>query len=279
MSLRASECFFRAEDGTLVHFDVRDAGSDPRGVVVFVHGLGEHFAKYDEWLEYVAGRGYHVAAYDQRGHGRTPGRRGDFEFGDLVTDLGRFVEVVVDRWGDLPAFIVAHSLGGLVTLRWVAAGGHPAIRGVVLSNPPLDIPEDVPRWKRLLFEGLARVAPRLSLPRRPDVEKLTSDPERIAAWRHDPLRHGRITPRAMIGIDAAMGAARRAPLAMTLPLLLLVTAGDQVTSTPATLAWAAETGAEVTVLEAQGSRHELLNDKDRREAYALICDWLDERSG
>lgn len=279
MTLRASECFFRAADGGLVHFDVRDAGPGARGVVVFVHGLGEHFAKYDEWLAYAVGRGYHVAAYDQRGHGRTPGRRGDFAFADLVADLGRFVTVVVDRWGALPLFVVAHSLGGLVTLRWTAEMGHPAVRGAVLSNPPLDLVEPVPRWKRWLFRTLYRAVPRFSLPRRSDVEKLTADPDRVAAWRSDALRHGRITPRAMVGIDEAMAAARESPLAVTIPLLLLVTAGDAVTSTPATLAWAAESGADVTVLEAQDARHELLNDLDRHEAYARICDWLDERSG
>lgn len=278
MTLRAAECFFRGEGGELVHFDVRDEGPDARAVIVFVHGLGEHFSKYDEWLEYAVDRGYHVAAYDQRGHGRTPGRRGDFAFPDLIADLARFVEVVTDRWRNLPVFVVAHSLGALVTLRWVAKSGHPALRGAVLSNPPLDIVEDVPPWKRWLFRALVRTVPRLSLPRRPDVHKLTADPDRIAAWRSDSLRHGWITPRALVGIGEAMEAAREAPLAVTLPLLILVAEADAVTKTPATLAWAAESGADVTVLEAPGARHEILNDVDRREAYSLICDWLDERS-
>ena len=277
MTLRAAECYFRAADGELVHFDVKDEGSAARGVIVFVHGLGEHFSKYDEWLEYAVERRYHVAAYDQRGHGRTPGRRGDFRFPDLVADLGRFVEVAADRWGALPLFVVAHSLGALVTLRWVAEAGHPALRGAVLSSPAIDVVEETPLWKRLAFRTLVRVAPRLSLPRRSEVEKLTADPARAAAWRSDPLRHGRITPRAMVGIAEAMEAARESPLAVTLPLLLLLSPADAVTSTPATLAWAAESGADVTILENPDARHEILNDVDRREAYARICDWLDER--
>jgi alpha-beta hydrolase superfamily lysophospholipase len=277
MTLRASECYFRGGDGELVHFDVRDDGSDACGVIVFLHGLGEHFAKYDEWLEYAVERGYHVAAYDQRGHGRTPGRRGDFAFADLVADLERFVEVVVDRWGDVPVFLVAHSLGGLVALRWVAEGGHDALRGAVLSSPALDVVEEIPPWKRWAFGALIRLAPRLSLPRRSDVAKLTADPDRIAAWRSDPLRHDRITPRAMVGIVEAMREARESPLAVTLPLLLLLTPEDTVTSTEATLAWAAESGADVTILENPTARHEILNDVDRREAYERICDWLDAR--
>jgi len=278
MTLRAERCFFRGADGALIHFDVRDA-DDARGVLVFVHGLGEHFAKYDEWLAYAFGRGWHVAALDQRGHGRTPGKRGDFAFADLVSDLDRFVEVVGDRWPGLPLFVVAHSLGALVTLRWAAGGLPPGVRGAVLSSPPLGIVEEVPRWKRSLFRTLARAAPRMSLPRRPVVEKLTADPERIEAWRRDPLRHGRITPRALVGIGEAIETARAAPLEVTLPLLFLLAPEDAVTSAEAALAWAAETGADVSVLELPGARHEILNDVDRVVVYERICDWCDARTG
>lgn len=277
MSLRAEQCFFRATDGALIHFDVRDAAR-ARGVQVFVHGLGEHFAKYDEWLTYAVGRGWNVAALDQRGHGRTPGRRGDFAFADLVSDLGRFVEVVGERWPGLPLFVVGHSLGALVTLRWAAGVVPREVRGAVLSSPPLGIVEDVPRWKRGLFRTLARAVPRLSLPRRPAVEKLTADPERIAAWRRDPLRHGRITPRALVGIGEAIETARAAPLEVTLPLLFLLAPEDAVTDAGEALAWAAETGADVSVLELPGARHEILNDVDRQIVYERICDWCERRA-
>lgn len=279
MTLRAAECFFRAADGALIHFDVKDAGPDARGLLLFVHGLGEHFSKYDEWLTYAVGRGYHVAAHDLRGHGRTPGKRGDFAFADLVSDLGRFVEVVTDRWPEIPVFVVAHSLGALVTLRWAASGVPTSVRGAVLSSPPLQVVEDVPWWKRRLFLTLARTAPRISLPRRSVIEKLTGDPERIAAWRGDPLRHGKITPRAMVGIGDAMEAAREAPLEVTLPLLVLVAPEDAVTDAHAALAWAAESGAAVSVVELPGARHEILNDVDREAAYERICDWCDARAG
>ena len=108
MTLRAAECFFRAVDGALIHFEINGAGPDARGILLFVHGLGEHFSKYDEWLAYAVGRGYHAAAHDQRGHGRTPGKRGDFAFEDLVSDLSRFVDSCAIDGGNIPKQVRLH---------------------------------------------------------------------------------------------------------------------------------------------------------------------------
>ncbi|HET6617451.1 MAG TPA: alpha/beta hydrolase, partial [Gemmatimonadota bacterium] len=77
----------------------------------------------------------------------------------------------------------------------------------------------------------------------------------------------------------AMAAAREAPLEVTLPLLVLLAPEDAVTSAEATRRWVAELGADVTVVEMAGSRHEILNDTDRGSAYERICDWCDARTG
>jgi alpha-beta hydrolase superfamily lysophospholipase len=76
-----------------------------------------------------------------------------------------------------------------------------------------------------------------------------------------------------------MDATREAPLEVALPLLVLVAPEDAVTSAEATRRWLAETGADVTVVEMPESRHEILNDLDRRTAYGWICDWCDARTG
>ena len=77
----------------------------------------------------------------------------------------------------------------------------------------------------------------------------------------------------------AIETARAAPLEVTLPLLFLLAPEDAVTDAQAALAWAAETGADVSVLELPGARHEILNDVDRGIVYERICDWCDARTG
>ena len=279
MTLRAAELYFRGADEALVHFDVRDAGAATRGVCLTVHGLGEHLGKYRECADYIAARGYHVTAYDQRGHGRTSGRRGDFEFDDLVGDLSRFAAISAERYPDTPLFILAHSLGALVALRYAAEVPHPAIRGMALSGPPIALAKRVPGWYPWLIRGLDKVAPRLPLPRGTDPERLTRDPDRQEAFRRDPHVHTVITPRAMLGIADAMERVRTTPEEVHVPLLFLVARADTVVSGSDVLAYAHFVGSkDVAIEQFPGAYHELLNDLGRRGVYETICDWFDARA-
>lgn len=284
MTLVARSCWFRGADGALVHFDVTDAGEAAKGAIVTVHGLGEHVAKYGEWFDAVVEGGYHAAGYDQRGHGETPGRRGDFDFADLVSDLERFVAVVRDRYPGLPVFVVGHSLGALVSIAWLERESEradeeerPPAAGVVLSAPPLALPEAAPAWYRWGIQALARVAPRLPLPRSSDPARLTRDPERRAADGEDPRIHRRWTPRSIVSTATAMEDLRDRFPTFAAPILLLAAGEDAVVDSAAAIAWARRLDGDVTVERVAGAYHEILNDLGREAAYDRILSWCDER--
>ena len=61
---------------------------DPTASLLLVHGLGEHSGRYDTFAEILAGSGTSVFSFDLRGHGRSPGPRGDVDaFPRLLEDL------------------------------------------------------------------------------------------------------------------------------------------------------------------------------------------------
>lgn len=277
MTLVARSCWFRGADGALLHFDVADAGSAARGAIVTVHGLGEHVAKYREWFDRVVEGGWHAAGYDQRGHGETPGRRGDFEFDDLVGDLDRFVGVTRDRYPGLPIFVVAHSLGALVALSWAVDDDPREIAGLVVTSPPLALSRERSGWYRWGVRALARVAPWIPLPRGTDPARLTRDPERRAAIEKDARIHRVMTPRAMVSTAGAMEAlAGRVPRP-GVPILVLAAGDDRVVDADAALAWARRLDGDVTVERVAGAYHELMNDLGRQAVYDRILEWCDER--
>jgi alpha-beta hydrolase superfamily lysophospholipase len=68
--------WFAAAGGVQLRWLQWDAAT-PRGSVLVVHGFGDHAGRYRDLPRVLGPHGLTVVAYDQRGHGGSPGRRGD----------------------------------------------------------------------------------------------------------------------------------------------------------------------------------------------------------
>lgn len=114
---------FQSFDGMKLH--VYTACPDkPRGIVFFIHGFGEFFAKYYEFCALLTYSGYAFVFPELRGHGLS-GREVDnpdlvhIESYDLyVKDIKALVERLVKPLSSrlsVPAYIFSHSMGGAIT--------------------------------------------------------------------------------------------------------------------------------------------------------------------
>jgi lysophospholipase len=284
VTLTAAALWFRGADKARLRFEARDATpvdavGGAHAAFVTVHGAGEHMGKYEEWAAHATAHGFHVMRYDQRGHGRTPGRRGHYRFGDLVVDLARFVEVTADRYPEAPIFLLGHSLGALVVLRYAAGEVHEAVRGAVLTGPPIAIHRRDPTWRRWGIQALARLAPSTQLSRGATPGEHTRDPERVAAFASDPLIHHVITPRAMVETAGAIEAVRDQPEAVRLPLLVLLAWDDAVVSGPEAREYFRRVASrDVTIAQVPGARHEVLQELGRGKIFDQVCAWSRQRA-
>ncbi len=103
----------------LRQWSVRGAG---HGTVLLVHGLGEHIGRYEHLAERLNAAGWHVAGYDQRGHGASAGARGAIAQPDsLLSDLACVIDALRSE-PPQPLVLLGHSMGGLVVARFVAEG-------------------------------------------------------------------------------------------------------------------------------------------------------------
>ena len=85
----------------------------PKAALAIVHGFGEHSGRYSNVVNWFVPRGYLVCAFDLRGMGRSPGRRGHVSvWSELVDDVGFFLEWVKKQEpGGYPGWPAPHSYG------------------------------------------------------------------------------------------------------------------------------------------------------------------------
>lgn len=91
-----------------------DWGNDGAPPLLLVHGGRDHCRSWDWVAEKLADR-YHIIAPDLRGHGDSAwAPDGNYEMGAFVYDLAQLIHQL-----DLaPVTIVAHSMGGNISLRY-----------------------------------------------------------------------------------------------------------------------------------------------------------------
>ncbi len=253
--------------------------ADPQAAIIVVHGLFEHSRRYEEFGAYMASHGFATYVLDLRGHGASEGRRGHVRsFDVLLQDLDRFRREVQGLVAvDLPLFLLGHSLGGLISLRYLEEYDVP-FRGAVLTAPWLGTAAPVPRWQALAANVLNRVLPAFPFPFRLDADELSHDAERNADYRNDPLIHSTITPRLFTETSSAMEIALRRGDRVGVPVLFLLAGGDRIVDTARSLAFARSLPSDridIEVLEDQ--YHEVLQERERVATLGQIREWLQER--
>lgn len=249
---------------------------EPEAAILLVHGLFEHSGRYSEVGEVMGAYRFSTFALDLRGHGASEGRRGHVaRFEVLLQDLDRFRREVQGLLpGEVPTFILGHSMGGLVALRYLEEYDAP-LAGGIITSPWLGTAFRAPRWKVLLGNVLNHVLPAFPFTIQLDPAELSQDEARVANYREDPEIHSTVTPRLFAEISAATETALRRGDRLHVPILLLLAGADTVVSTDRTLAFARALPSEgVTVEVLEGLRHELLQERGRAAVLARIRDWI-----
>ena len=248
-----------------------------RGMVILVHGLGEHAGRHDALAKRLNGWGFAVRGYDQYGHGESGGGRGQLPTPTrLLDDLADIVDSTRLRMPQgAPLILLGHSLGGLVAGRFVCQGLR-RVEGLVMSSPALD--PGLSPLQKLLLATLPLVAPNFTVGNGLDPACLSHDPEVVAAYRRDPRVHDRVSGRMGRFIADAAAATVAGASKWTVPTLLLYGGDDRIVDPAGSRAVSAAAPAgTVTTASFDSLYHELFNETDPEPVYLALRRWLDAR--
>lgn len=132
----------------------RQIVKNPKGFIVFVHGICHGAWCWENFIDFFAEQGYQCYAISLRGHGNSEGKEdlNSFTLSDYVED----VKTVVDKCATKP-FLVGHSMGGAVVQRYIGKYSD-TVQGAVLfapaTAPKMTRWDVVPKNPNLLFATL-----------------------------------------------------------------------------------------------------------------------------
>lgn len=269
-----------ARDGTnLVVMDWPLSKGPVRGVVLIVHGLGEHAWRYNTVANRLNDWGFAVRAYDQFGHGESMGQRGELPTRDrLLLDLAEVVDESRARMhASTPLIVLGHSMGGLVAARFAALQLR-TLEGLVLSSPALDA--GLNSVQKLLLAVVPKWAPNLRVGNGLDPNYLSHDLAVVTRYKADPLVHDRISARlgafiAQTGPTVIADAHR-----WRVPTLLIYAGADKLVNPAGSRAFARAAPASVVTSRCfETLYHEILNEPapGGAEVFAELQNWLDAR--
>lgn len=267
------EITFSISDGTLIVGKIHKTAGECRGVIILLHGLGEHFGRYDLWCSRFVDAGYSVIGADLPGHGKSGGKRGHiatYYHSEEIID--RMMGEGGDRFPGVPLILYGHSLGGGVVLRYLVKR-QPALCCAVVTSPWLRLSFEPPRFKLWLASAAKKIVPGMLQPSGLVVDHLSRDREVVSLYSSDSLVHDRISVSLFNEAVSAAHYVLENAAGITTPLLLMHGGSDMITS-PEGSRQLAE-ASQVTDLKVwDGGYHELHNDIIKDEVFGYLAGWL-----
>lgn len=298
---------FEAKDGEVICYYKWEALSTKkhRGIVQIAHGIGEHAGRYDSIAYRLQQEGFTVYANDHRAHGKTAEIKrlfgfydGTDYFEDVVEDMYSLTELMRTEHPNTKFILFGHSMGSLLSRKYVLKHGK-EIDALILSGTA-DFINGLGHFGLAstkvvsVFRGRERGNETLRSfffdefnkkfkPNRTKLDWISSDEDAVDAFESDPYRIENFSIGVFQDILINSRALNKTSAFVNTPdeLPILIFSGDQdpVGEMGKGVSKVAhnfkKNGNETLTFNLyEGGRHEMLNEKNRKEVEEDIITWL-----
>jgi len=248
-----------------------------KGVVVLVHGFGEHSGRYlHNVMPMLMKNGFAVVTYDNVGHGKSSGKRGHCQSYEALLDiLNTIIDRAIGYYPNLPLLLYGHSMGGNLVLNY-ALRRENNITAIIATSPYLRLAFQPPKWKLLIGKWMLNRLPSITMPSGLDPNGISRIPEEIEKYKKDPLVHDRVSPMFSFPIMHAGEWAISNADRLEINTLLIHGTADPIIEFKGTKEFH-EHSKRTSLALIEGGYHELHHDLDQQKVFQVMTTWLDDQ--
>lgn len=246
----------------------------PKAVAVIVHGGMEHLNRYDALTEFLLTNNFATVRYDQRGHGRSPGksdlRAYIADFNEFPDDVKMAVDFAKGTFEGLPVFVIGHSIGGFSVVSFGTK--YPGeVSGIVTSGALTRLNNDlgaaIPAGTppETYFDNVIGAA-------------VCSDQQVIDDYNNDPLVGKQFTAGLFQNLTKGVDYLKANAANLVDPILILHGNEDSLVFEKDSRDLFGEIGStDKKLIIYPKLFHEIFNEPIKEEIYAELTKWMEER--
>ncbi|MEI6259171.1 MAG: lysophospholipase [Deltaproteobacteria bacterium] len=272
------EGFFEGIRNTRIYHQCWLPETEPKAVIMLIHGLGEHSGRYLNIVNHFVPMGFAVYGMDHPGHGRSDGIRKYVDrFEDFIETVKAFFERIQGWQTGKPIFLLGHSMGGLIGAVYLL-DYQAGLKGAILSGPSVKKPDSISGITVFIAKMLGVLMPRFGLVETAPDE-VCRDPAVVQAYISDPLVYkGKTTARLAAEVLKALKRISREAGKITLPILILQGGADLIVNPAgAQMLYDSISSADKEISTYGGLYHEIHNEPEHFKVLLDIESWILEQ--
>lgn len=274
--MKHQEGFFKGVRDANIYFQSWLPESEPKAVLLIVHGLAEHSGRYMNIANHFVPLGYALFGMDHLGHGKSDGTRVYVKrFEDYTNILKIYFDRIRSWQPGKPIFLVGHSMGGLISAVFLL--DHQAeLTGAVLSGAAVKVPINITPAILVVGKMLSALMPRFGLIGL-DPKGVSRDPAVVQAYVSDPLVFkGKTTARLAAEMLKAMQYVSAAATKITLPIMIVQGSADKlIDPAGAQMLYDLASSADKEIRIYEGFYHEVFNEPEHDKVLRDVEIWLE----
>lgn len=276
------EGFFECESGDQLYYRTWKS-SNQKKILVALHGMGAHSEYYIIVADQLINEGISIYAPDVKGHGLTPGKKGDLkDFKEVYHQLNEFITKIHEDNPDHPIYLMGLSMGGMITINYSVQ--YPElIKGIILIAPGVKSTfkmkaSDIAIMPLLVISApFTKGKPIINIAKRGAIT--SRNPLRLKYQDNDKLRNDKLSPRLLLVTGNNVRRAFKNAANITHPTLIMQGTDDKLVSPEGIHEFfEAITIEDKELYMLEGAYHSLYSDPamEEQRGWEKLLDWIDK---